>query len=128
MSTTRRRTRRTCHGRFRRSHQWSARRAILDDSGVDAGPRGVSVDDHGIAVTSGRATQSRRAMNDQQLTELLEDKGVKILEVDAGSNFVGLSGYAEGMEIPVIAVFKAWAGFPKTESPRRPSTYCRKPR
>ena len=42
----------------------------------------------------------------QQLTELLEDKGFKILEVEASSDFVGLSGYAEGMDIPVIAVFK----------------------
>ncbi|OQX20055.1 MAG: hypothetical protein BWK76_02545 [Desulfobulbaceae bacterium A2] len=42
----------------------------------------------------------------QQLTELLEDKGFKLLEVEAGSDFVGLSGYAEGMKIPVIAVFK----------------------
>lgn len=42
----------------------------------------------------------------QQLTELLEDKGFKIIEVDASSDFVGLSGYAEGMDIPVIAVFK----------------------
>lgn len=42
----------------------------------------------------------------QQLTELLEDKGFKILEVETSENFVGLSGYAEGMEIPIIAVFK----------------------
>ena len=42
----------------------------------------------------------------QQLTELLEDKGFKILEVEASSEFVGLSGYAEGMNIPVITVFK----------------------
>lgn len=42
----------------------------------------------------------------QQLTELLEDKGFKLLEVKADSDFVGLSGYAEGMRIPVIAVFK----------------------
>jgi Zn-dependent peptidase ImmA (M78 family)/DNA-binding XRE family transcriptional regulator len=42
----------------------------------------------------------------QQLTELLEDKGFKILEVETSENFVGLSGYAEEMEIPVIAVFK----------------------
>ncbi len=42
----------------------------------------------------------------QQLTELLEDKGFKILEVETSENFVGLSGYAEGLDIPVIAVFK----------------------
>jgi Zn-dependent peptidase ImmA (M78 family)/DNA-binding XRE family transcriptional regulator len=42
----------------------------------------------------------------QQLTELLEDKGFKILEIETSENFVGLSGYAEGMDIPVIAVFK----------------------
>jgi len=42
----------------------------------------------------------------QQLTELLEDKGVKILEVETSENFAGLSGYAQGLEIPVIAVFK----------------------
>ncbi|MDH4320940.1 MAG: XRE family transcriptional regulator [Desulfobulbaceae bacterium] len=42
----------------------------------------------------------------QQLTELLEDNGFKILEVDANQDFVGLSGYAEGMNIPVIAVSK----------------------
>ena len=41
-----------------------------------------------------------------QLTELLEDKGFKIFEVDAGDNFIGLSGVAEGVNIPVIAVFK----------------------
>ena len=41
-----------------------------------------------------------------QLTELLEDKGFKIFEVDASDNFIGLSGVAEGMNIPVIAVFK----------------------
>lgn len=41
-----------------------------------------------------------------QLTELLEDKGFKILEVDASDNFFGLSGYAEGVGIPVITVFK----------------------
>lgn len=43
----------------------------------------------------------------QQLTELLEDKGFKILEVDASDNFFGLSGYAEGGQIPVITVFKS---------------------
>jgi Zn-dependent peptidase ImmA (M78 family)/DNA-binding XRE family transcriptional regulator len=42
----------------------------------------------------------------QQLTEMLEDKGFKIFEVETSDNFVGLSGYAEGMDIPVIAVFK----------------------
>lgn len=42
----------------------------------------------------------------QQLTELLEDKGFKVLEVQAGPDFAGLSGYAEGMKIPVIAVGK----------------------
>ena len=42
----------------------------------------------------------------QQLTELLEDKGVKVLEVAAGPDFVGLSGYVEGMHIPFIAVAK----------------------
>lgn len=42
----------------------------------------------------------------QQLTELLEDKGFKIFEVETSENFAGLSGYAEGMDIPVIAVFK----------------------
>jgi Zn-dependent peptidase ImmA (M78 family) len=42
----------------------------------------------------------------QQLTELLEDKGFKILEVETSENFIGLSGYAEGIDIPVIAVFK----------------------
>lgn len=41
-----------------------------------------------------------------QLTELLEDKGFKVFEVEASDNFVGLSGFAQGMEIPVIAVFK----------------------
>lgn len=41
-----------------------------------------------------------------QLTELLEDKGFKIFEVDASDNFIGLSGVAEGVNIPVIAVFK----------------------
>jgi Zn-dependent peptidase ImmA (M78 family)/DNA-binding XRE family transcriptional regulator len=44
----------------------------------------------------------------QQLTELLEDKGFKVLEVEASSDFVGLSGYTVGTDIPipVIAVFK----------------------
>lgn len=44
----------------------------------------------------------------QQLTELLEDKGFKIMEVEASSDFVGLSGYTSGTDIPVpvIAVFK----------------------
>jgi Zn-dependent peptidase ImmA (M78 family)/DNA-binding XRE family transcriptional regulator len=42
----------------------------------------------------------------QQLTELLEDKGFKLLEVEGTSDFAGLSGYAKGMEIPVIAVCK----------------------
>lgn len=41
-----------------------------------------------------------------QLTELLEDHGFKIYEVDGDDNFSGLSGYAEGLEIPVIAVSK----------------------
>jgi len=41
-----------------------------------------------------------------QLTELLEDKGFKIFEVEASSDFFGLSGYAEGLHIPVITIFK----------------------
>ncbi|MHB8790150.1 MAG: helix-turn-helix domain-containing protein [Desulfobulbaceae bacterium] len=41
-----------------------------------------------------------------QLTELLEDRGFKVLEVEASEDFVGLSGYAEGMDIPVITVFR----------------------
>ena len=41
-----------------------------------------------------------------QLTELLEDKGFKILEVETSENFAGLSGYVAGMDIPVIAVIK----------------------
>ena len=41
-----------------------------------------------------------------QLTELLEDRGFKIFEVEASADFVGLSGYAEGLPVPVITVFK----------------------
>lgn len=41
-----------------------------------------------------------------QLTELLEDNGFKIFEVDADGDFDGLSGFAEDLNIPVIAVFK----------------------
>lgn len=41
-----------------------------------------------------------------QLTELLEDHGFKIYEVDGDNNFSGLSGYAAGINIPVIAVAK----------------------
>nr|WP_321464386.1 helix-turn-helix domain-containing protein [uncultured Desulfobulbus sp.] len=41
-----------------------------------------------------------------QLTELLEDHGFKIYEVDGDDNFSGLSGYAAGLNIPVIAVGK----------------------
>jgi Zn-dependent peptidase ImmA (M78 family)/DNA-binding XRE family transcriptional regulator len=40
------------------------------------------------------------------LIELLEDNGFKIFEVDAGEKFDGLSGFAEDMAIPVIAVLK----------------------
>lgn len=40
------------------------------------------------------------------LIELLEDNGFKIFEVDADEKFDGLSGFAEGMAIPVIAVLK----------------------
>jgi Zn-dependent peptidase ImmA (M78 family)/DNA-binding XRE family transcriptional regulator len=43
----------------------------------------------------------------QQLTELLEDNGFKVLEVETSPDFVGLSGQAEGMDVPVIAVSKA---------------------
>ena len=39
-----------------------------------------------------------------QLTELLEDHGFKIYEVDGDDNFAGLSGYAVGLAVPVIAV------------------------
>ncbi|MBM9536750.1 helix-turn-helix domain-containing protein [Desulfobulbus alkaliphilus] len=39
-----------------------------------------------------------------QLTELLEDHGFKIYEVEGDENFAGLSGYASGIRIPVIAV------------------------
>ena len=39
-----------------------------------------------------------------QLTELLEDKGFKVLEVDTDPDFVGLSGFADGLNVPVIAV------------------------
>lgn len=41
-----------------------------------------------------------------QLTELLEYKGFIIYEVDGDGNFAGLSGYAVGMDIPVIVVLK----------------------
>lgn len=40
------------------------------------------------------------------LIELLEDNGFKIIEVDADEKFDGLSGFAEDMTIPVIAVLK----------------------
>lgn len=39
-----------------------------------------------------------------QLTELLEDHGFKIYEVEGDENFAGLSGYASGIGIPIIAV------------------------
>lgn len=41
-----------------------------------------------------------------QLTELLEDHGYKVLEVDADSNFVGLSGFSDDPRVPVITVNK----------------------
>lgn len=41
-----------------------------------------------------------------QLTELLEDHGFKIYEVEGDENFAGLSGYAAGIGVPVIAVTK----------------------
>ncbi len=41
-----------------------------------------------------------------QLTELLEDKGFKIFEVETEGDFDGFSGFAENLNIPVIAVFK----------------------
>lgn len=41
-----------------------------------------------------------------QLTELLEDKGFKIYEVEGDENFAGLSGTALELDIPVIAVCK----------------------
>jgi Zn-dependent peptidase ImmA (M78 family)/DNA-binding XRE family transcriptional regulator len=40
------------------------------------------------------------------LIELLEDNGFKIFEVDADEKFDGLSGFAEDIRIPVIAVLK----------------------
>jgi len=40
------------------------------------------------------------------LIELLEDNGFKIFEVEAEDQFDGLSGFAENMGIPVIAVYK----------------------
>ena len=40
------------------------------------------------------------------LIELLEEKGVKIFEVDAGKRFDGLSGFVENMGIPVISIYK----------------------
>lgn len=41
-----------------------------------------------------------------QLTELLEDHGIKIFEVDAGTDFDGLSGFAGEERIPFIAIYK----------------------
>lgn len=40
------------------------------------------------------------------LIELLEEKGFKIFEVDVEKDFDGLSGYVEGMGVPVITIFK----------------------
>ena len=42
-----------------------------------------------------------------QLTEILEDHGIKIVEVDAGANFDGLSGFAGEEKIPFIAIYGA---------------------
>ncbi len=39
-----------------------------------------------------------------QLTELLEDNGFKVIEVETTPDFAGLSGYADGLDVPVIAV------------------------
>lgn len=41
-----------------------------------------------------------------QLTELLEDHGIKILEVDASTDFDGLSGFAGEEKIPFIAIYE----------------------
>ncbi|MFO7760143.1 MAG: helix-turn-helix domain-containing protein [Thermodesulfobacteriota bacterium] len=40
------------------------------------------------------------------LIELLEDKGFKVFEVADFEHFDGLSGFASGMDIPVIAAYK----------------------
>ncbi len=40
------------------------------------------------------------------LIELLEDKGFKIFEADAGHRFDGLSGFVENMVVPVVSVCK----------------------
>jgi len=40
------------------------------------------------------------------LVELLEDKGFKVFEVADFEHFDGLSGFVEGMDIPVVAVYK----------------------
>ena len=42
-----------------------------------------------------------------QITELLEDKGFKIYEIEGDQSFAGLSGYAVGMNIPVITVARS---------------------
>lgn len=39
------------------------------------------------------------------LIELLEDRGFKVFEVDEFEHFDGLSGFVEGMDVPVIAVY-----------------------
>ncbi|MCP4575828.1 MAG: ImmA/IrrE family metallo-endopeptidase [Deltaproteobacteria bacterium] len=42
-----------------------------------------------------------------QLTEILEDHGIKIVEVDAGADFDGLSGFAGEEKLPFIAIYGA---------------------
>ena len=53
----------------------------------------------------------------------IEDKGFKILEVETSGNFAGLYSYAQGPEIPVIAVFKE--GDCIWEYPQNVSDLCR---
>ena len=40
-----------------------------------------------------------------ELTELLEDQGIKIFEVKASSDFDGLSGFADEGKVPFIAIY-----------------------
>jgi Zn-dependent peptidase ImmA (M78 family)/DNA-binding XRE family transcriptional regulator len=41
-----------------------------------------------------------------QLTELLEDRGIKIFEVPASTDFDGLSGFAGDEKVPFIAIYE----------------------
>lgn len=45
----------------------------------------------------------------ENLTELLEDEGIRIVQVSAAENFDGLSGWADG-RVPFIAISSGWDG------------------